>query len=108
MRDRQSIAALLNELKAGFIHIYGPRLRGVFLYGSYARNEADADSDVDVVVVLDAIDRYYDEIRRTGDLASRLSLKHGVSVSRAFLTEADWRDGRSPFLINAREEAIPA
>jgi predicted nucleotidyltransferase len=108
MRDRRSISALLDELKAGLSQIYGPRLRGVFLYGSYARTEADAESDVDVAVVLDAIDRYYDEIRRTGDLASRVSLKHGVSVSRTFLTEADWRDGRSPFLINAREEAIPA
>jgi predicted nucleotidyltransferase len=104
----RSIAGLLDELKAGLVRIYGPRLRGVFLYGSYARNEADAESDVYVLVVLDAIERYFDEIRRTGELTSSLSLKHGVSVSRVFVGEREWREKQSPFFVNVREEAVPA
>ena len=47
----------------------------------------------DVLIVLDRIERYGSEIDRTGDLASRLSLKHGVTVSRVFAAESDWLTG---------------
>lgn len=33
--------------------LYGPRLRGVVLYGSCARGTEDADSDIDLMVLLD-------------------------------------------------------
>ena len=33
--------------------LFGDRLRSIRLFGSYARGEADEDSDVDVLVVVD-------------------------------------------------------
>jgi predicted nucleotidyltransferase len=103
-----AVKQLLAELRDGLKRIYGPRLRGLYLFGSYARNTPDPESDVDVLVVLDRIDRYGAEVDRTGDLASRLSLKYSVTVSRAFAAESDWREGDSPFLNNIRAEAVPA
>jgi predicted nucleotidyltransferase len=76
-------------------------------YGSYARGEEDSESDIDLVVVLDQLDYYAAEVDRTGYLISELSLKHGVSVSRVFVSLRDWSDREAPFLVNAREEAIP-
>jgi predicted nucleotidyltransferase len=99
---------LLPELRAGLERLYGPRLRGMYLFGSYARRAADAESDVDVLIVLDRLERYGAEVDRTGELASRLSLQYGVTVCRVFAAEADWRAGDSPFLNNIRPEAIPA
>ena len=96
------------ELKVGLAAIYRDRLRGVYLYGSYARGEADSESDVDVLVVLEEYDRYSAEIGRTSQLISALSLKHSVSVSRVFVSESKWRTYDSPFLRNARAEAIAA
>lgn len=104
----ETIRALLGELKAGLEAIYTGRLKGVYLYGSHARGEADSESDVDVLVVLDRIDRYGDEIARTSHLVGGLSLKYGISVSRVFVTEREWVIGDSPFLVNAREEAVAA
>ena len=46
-----NIKNLLTELKAGLTHIYGEWLKGVYLFGSYARGEADDESDVDVLIV---------------------------------------------------------
>lgn len=105
MNDR--IAALSKEAKEGLERIYGEGLKGVTLYGSYARGEEDSEFDIDLVVFLDQLDCYAAEVDRTGYLISELSLKHGVSVSRVFVSLRDWSDREAPFLVNAREEAIP-
>jgi Flp pilus assembly protein CpaB len=96
------------EMKKGLAELYGARLRGVYLYGSYARDEADHESDVDVMVVLDRVHNYTSEIERTGMLVSSMSLQYGVSVSRVFVSEQDWAGHKTPFLANVRDEAVPA
>lgn len=102
------IRTLMAELKDGLRAICGDRLRGVYLYGSYARGEADPESDVDVLIVLEGYDRYSDEIRRTSDVIASLSLKYDRSVSRVFVPESRWLNDDSPFLRNARPDAMPA
>ena len=103
-----SIRALVDEVKVGLEAIYGDHLKGAYLYGSYARREEDAESDVDVLVVLDRIDHYATEVDRTSHLVAQVSLKYGISISRVFVSQDDWSAGQTPFLENAREEAIPA
>ncbi|MGH2361057.1 MAG: nucleotidyltransferase family protein [bacterium] len=102
------IPDLMAEMKDGLTAMYGARLRGVYLYGSYARAEADRESDVDVLVVLDHISHYAAEVDRTGPLVSALSLQYGVSVSRVFVSEQDWSGRTTPFLANVWDEAVPA
>ena len=102
------ITALRPDIRSGLRKLYGDRLRGVYLYGSYARGEDDGESDVDVLIVLDRLDSYAGEIARTSELVSGLSLKHGLSVSRVFVSEHDWAGRSTPFLVHARAEAIPA
>ncbi len=97
----------MHEIRAGLEVLYGERLRGVYLYGSYARGEEDSESDVDVLVILEGLDHYGAEIDRTSHLVSRISLEYGVSISRVFVSQRDWSSRETPFLANAQEEAIP-
>jgi predicted nucleotidyltransferase len=100
------IQNVLDELKSELQIIYRKQLKGVYLFGSYARGEADRESDLDILVVLDRFDRYAHEVNRTGTLAANLSLKYEVTVSLVFLREQEWLKGDTPFLSNVREEAI--
>jgi len=95
-------------LAQGLSRLYGDRLRGVYLYGSYARGREDPESDLDVLIVLADFDRYGEELDRTSELMATLSLEHGIAVSRVFIRERDWREARTPFLANVKEEAVPA
>jgi predicted nucleotidyltransferase len=104
--DTKPFYDLRTELKLGLNGIYGSRLKGLYLYGSYARREEDEESDVDILVVLDQFDIYAREVDRTGELGSDLSLKYGITVSQVFIREADWLNGNTPFLSNVREEAL--
>lgn len=92
--------AVLDELKAGLTHIYGARLRGVYLYGPAARDVRQFAFDIRVLVVLDIVRDYGVEIQRTGALISRLSLQHVVSISRIFMSARDWQKRR-------RDEIVP-
>jgi len=104
----QPITHLLKELKEALQAIYGDHLRGLYLYGSYVRGEEIADSDVDVLIVLERIESYAAEIDRTGSVISSLSLKYGVSISRVFVPLQDWSQRSTSFLASVGDEAILA
>ncbi|MBI4430796.1 MAG: nucleotidyltransferase domain-containing protein [Candidatus Omnitrophica bacterium] len=109
MTQKLKIKELLAELKTGLQALYGARLKGLYLYGSYARGEQEEDSDVDILIVLDAfVDRYGAEIDRTGHLISELSLKYDLAISRVFATECDWKTSDRSFFANVREDAVAA
>jgi len=105
---KTDVRALMAEMKAGLQALYGERLKGVYLFGSYARGEADEESDVDVLVVLDDYESYGAEVDRAGHLGAELSLRYGVSISKVFLREREWLHGDTPFLVNVRREAVAA
>ena len=108
MTDHEKTSALLSEFKREAQQLYGDRLKGVYLYGSRARGEAEPDADVDILIILDDWSNYAEEVDRTGEIGSRLSLAYDLSISQVFVRERDWSRGKTPFLSNAREDAILA
>lgn len=43
---------LLEQVKTRLQSVYGDRLRSIILYGSQARDDAESESDIDILVVL--------------------------------------------------------
>jgi predicted nucleotidyltransferase len=99
---------LLSELRQGLEELYGVRLKGFYLYGSRSRGEAQPESDVDVLIVLDEIEHYYGELERTAEVVSDLSLRYDVTVSRVLISESQWDEGDEPFLLTVRQDAVAA
>jgi predicted nucleotidyltransferase len=102
----QEFQNLLAALKQQLAQLYGKQLKGIYLFGSYARGEQGNESDVDILIVLKRYERYGKEINRTGEIISNLSLQYGVTISRIFMREDEFQQNDSPLLRNVHEESI--
>jgi uncharacterized protein len=102
----ENIRQVLKKLKKGLVKMYGTRLKGVFLYGSYARGDFEQWSDLDILVVLDTFERSPLELKRTSQLVSDLSLEYLITISPVFLREQEWKMGDKPLLRNVRAEGV--
>ena len=105
-RGRVDIDALAQRAKAGLQSIYQARLRDVLIFGSRARGEASAESDLDLLVVLDVVDSPFDELRCMDELLWRLTDDSGITVSALPVAADAFEAPSSPTLIRARAEAI--
>ena len=71
--------------------IYGDRLKGLYLYGSYARGDQRPGlSDIDLAVVIDHFDSHFEEIDRMSDIRFDISLEFGIIVSIQPVTEQEF------------------
>lgn len=52
----QAMQSLMEQYILKIKKIYGPHLKKVILYGSYARGDFSPDSDVDIMILLDMSD----------------------------------------------------
>lgn len=100
---RRALDEFVGEVKKA----YGPRLKQVLLYGSYARGDARAESDVDVAVILDDFGSRSAESRRLGDLAWNYLLKKDVFIDVKPIKERDLANPDLLFYENLRREGVP-
>jgi predicted nucleotidyltransferase len=102
------IRKLMKELKEGLVRIYGNRLEGVYLYGSYARGDYREGSDVDVMILLNDFKDYWKEWGRSSAYVSQISLKYDLTISCILVKEIQWRQSDKPVLHNIRREGLLA
>lgn len=73
---------ITGELYAACSKLFPGGIKDAYLYGSYARNDYNAESDVDILLTVDAEEREISCRRGAiAEVASMLSLKHDVTVS---------------------------
>ena len=106
VRTRQDALRLVREFRDRLAAIYGDRLKGVYLYGSYARDEAREDSDIDVAVVLEGPMSPYRESERTSEVFGNLSLREQCLLIPLFVTEEEYRARRETVHRNIAREGV--
>lgn len=87
--------------------LYGARLRQVILFGSRARGEGDECSDIDILVLLNPLGDFWEELSRIGNVANRISLEYDVVVSAIPAEFEEFQHRDSPLFMNARREGVP-
>ena len=100
---------LLNEIEYGLKNIYGNKLKKIILYGSYARNDQNKESDMDIMILLDASD---DEIKQYReqvlDVVVDLTTRYGIVISTIENNVTYFNEWAAdiPFFSKVKEEGV--
>jgi len=105
-RTYKEIQKLLAQAKSLLLGIYGERLVSVILYGSFARNQATLDSDIDLAVILKGKLNKADEIEKIQEVISLLSLESDELVSVNPISKEELQDTEWPLYDHIRNEGI--
>ena len=101
-----NVSCIVTELRCRLQRLYGDRLERLVLFGSQARGDAEAGSDLDVLVVLDGPVNPAEEIAGTGQVIAALSLEHDVVISCTYVSADRYAAEQSPLLMNVRREGV--
>lgn len=101
MMQKEILSRVSHDIRA---HL-GSHLRRIVLFGSRARGDARADSDYDLLVVVDEVTRKVENV--IDDIAGEMLCQFGAVIS-AFPTSESVTQSRkySPFLINVSKEGV--
>lgn len=102
--DAQAIA---RAVAADLEKLYGPRLREVVLFGSWARGDAHPESDIDLLVVLDQTPDRWAELARMDDVMWRHSFENATVVTAVPVSAPDRERSSWPLLRRVRVEGTP-
>ncbi len=97
---------LLKQVKSLLKDAFGERLRGVVLYGSEARGQADPDSDIDFLVLLDGQPVEPQDSWACINALYGLVLELGRPIHAEPVDVADYEACEFPLYINASREGI--
>jgi uncharacterized protein len=103
--DRNA-AQIVGEMRGLLQAEYGDRLVKLVLFGSVARGDAEAESDIDVLVVLKGPVNVGREVARLGPLRTDICLRYGAVISCIFMDEDQFLHRNGPLLRNIRREGV--
>ncbi len=99
---------LFRKLRSRLDVEFQERLKGVVVYGSEARTESKADSDIDILVLLDRVDNFGLELRRCIEALFPLSLEIGRRISAKPVRLEEYESIDCPLYRHAHEEGVAA
>jgi predicted nucleotidyltransferase len=103
----ETLVEVLEGLDRGLRGLYGERYRGLVLFGSYARGEAEEGSDVDLLLLLDGEVDPTREIIRAESVTWPLALESGYLLALLPVSVEAFTGSGSPLMLNARKEGVP-
>jgi predicted nucleotidyltransferase len=89
--------------------LLGASIKDIILFGSYARNDADKGSDIDLMVLTDLSRADIATLNwKLGEIVSELLLEYGILVSPIVENQSFFAENttRMPFFRNIRDEGV--
>jgi predicted nucleotidyltransferase len=104
----EKIKSLISRIKEHLTKIYGENIKKVILYGSYVRDEATKDSDIDLLVIVEKSLNLFEVRESLSDLLFDIVLDEGELFSVIVVPEHLYENYNSPFMLNVRKEGLVA
>ena len=97
---------VVTKCKTTLERYYGAQFKGLVLYGSLARNQAEAASDIDLLVLLNQPFDYFNELRRIVDLLYPIQLESERLISAKPVPLDEFEHGSLQLYRNAKREGV--
>ena len=101
-----AVTEVIKECKTALEGYYGARFKGLFLYGSVARDQDIPASDIDLLVLLNQPFNYFDELRQIIDLLYPIQLESDRLISAKPTPMEEFEEGRIQLYRNAKKEGL--
>ena len=109
MCSQTTLQEILRVLQVRLVALLGASMREIILFGSYARNEADDGSDIDVMILCDLSRTDIATLHwQLGEIASDILLAYGVLLSPIIENHRFFNENAQilPFYRNIRDEGV--
>ena len=109
MCSQDEARCIINQLSESIAALFPQEQPDVILFGSYARNDAEEGSDIDVLYLIDAPRQTIAEKNwQIGAAAADLLMEHGIVVSPIVENRAYFQHNAEtlPFFRNIQREGV--
>jgi predicted nucleotidyltransferase len=100
------LSEILQKCKAVLESNYRSQFKGLILFGSTVRNQANSASDIDLLVLLSPPIDYLGELRKIIDLLYPIQLESDQLISAKPAPVDDFENGRIQLYRNAKREGM--
>ena len=97
---------VVEQCKKHLVEYYGDRFKSLIVYGSVARNEATAASDIDLLVLLHLPFDYFQELKAIVALLYPIQLESDYLISARPAGVEEFEQGTLQLYRNIRREGI--
>lgn len=105
----ESLAAITKAVAAAYRSVFGSAIEKIVLYGSYARKDNTADSDIDLVAIVhgERAD-LQKQLEKVWDMCDDLELKYSVLISPTVIPYAEYMKYKNtlPYYRNMEKEGV--
>ena len=109
MRSQLEVRTIIVQIRESLERIFPQEQFDVILFGSYARNDADDGSDIDVMFLVDSSRQTIQEKHwQVGEAAAEVLMDHGIVVSPIVENRAYYHANANilPFFKNVQREGV--